>query len=90
MLGERYFRRAYRMPYKSFRRLHSILAPRILGARLKAHQYLPKGERIGRRGGRYKLLPIRNGRMLSIPTMLRFLSLGKFQTFSGLKSGGAW
>ena len=63
MLGENYFRRAYRMPYESFWELHSILANRITAARLKARRYLPKGGRVGRKGGRYKLPPIRNGRI---------------------------
>jgi len=63
MLGEGYFWHAYRMPYESYWRLHSILATRITAARLKARQYLPKGGRIGRRGGRYKLPPICNGRI---------------------------
>ena len=61
MLGEIYFRCAYHMPYESFWKLHSILATRITVARLKARQYLPKGGRMGRRGGRYKLPPIPNG-----------------------------
>ena len=61
MLGEIYFRLAYRMPYELFWKLHSILATRITAARLKACQYLPKGGRIGLRGGKYKLPPIRNG-----------------------------
>ncbi len=35
MLGENYFRCAYRMPYESFWELHSILATRITAACLK-------------------------------------------------------
>ena len=54
-LGANYFRRAYRMSYKSFWQLHSKLATRINAARLTARGYVPKG---GQKGGRYKSLPI--------------------------------
>ena len=60
ILGADYFRRAYRMSYESFWRLHSMLATRINTARITARRYVPKG---GRKGGRYKSPPIRNGRI---------------------------
>ena len=60
ILGAAYFRRAYRMSYESFWVLHSKLATKINIARLKARRYVPKG---GRKGGKYKLPPIRNGRI---------------------------
>ena len=59
-LGDTYFRRAYRMSYDSFRRLHKLLATGINSARLKMRRYIPKG---GRKGGKFKPPPIRNGRI---------------------------
>ncbi|KAL3772660.1 hypothetical protein ACHAW5_008610 [Stephanodiscus triporus] len=59
-LGADYFRRAYRMSYESFWRLHLKLATRINSARLAARRYVLKG---GRKGGRFKSPPIRNGRI---------------------------
>jgi hypothetical protein len=79
MLGERYFRRAYRMPYEWFCRLHAILARRITAARLKARQDKLKGGRVGRRGGRYKLPPIHNGRIstsVRLACALRYFASG--------------
>ena len=57
-LGDFYFRRAYRMSYESFRRLHRSLATGIHRARLKLRHYSVKG---GRKGGAFKPPPIRNG-----------------------------
>lgn len=48
-LGDNYFRRAYRMTYESFKRLHEKLAPGIERARIQSRNYKPKG---GREGGR--------------------------------------
>ena len=59
-LGADYFRRAYRMSYESFWQLHSKLATRINSACLAARCYVLKG---GRKGGRFKSPPIRNGRI---------------------------
>jgi hypothetical protein len=59
-IGDLYFRRAYRMSYESFRRLHKLLATGINRARLKLRRYILKG---GRKGGKFKLPPIRNGRI---------------------------
>ena len=47
-LGDNYFRRAYRMTYDSFKRLHEKLAPGIERARIASRKYHPKG---GREGG---------------------------------------
>ena len=54
-VGDTYFKRAYRMSYDSFRRLHKLLATGINSARLKMRRYIPKG---GRKGGEFKLPPI--------------------------------
>jgi hypothetical protein len=60
-LGNSYFQRAYRMSYESFWNLHTKLAARINRARLAMRRYdVPKGLR---KGGKYKLPPIRNGRV---------------------------
>ncbi|KAL3792025.1 hypothetical protein ACHAW5_007061 [Stephanodiscus triporus] len=48
------------MSYESFWRLHLKLATRINSARLAARRYVLKG---GRKGGRFKSPPIRNGRI---------------------------
>jgi hypothetical protein len=61
-LGDFYFRRAYRMSYKSFQHLHKLLATGINCARLKLRQYIVKE---GRKGGKFKLPPIRNGPILT-------------------------
>jgi hypothetical protein len=79
MLDEHYFRHAYRMPYESFCRLHAILAPRITAACLKARRDKPKGGQVGRRGRRYKLPPIHNGRIftsLRLACALRYFASG--------------
>ena len=57
-LGDSYFQRAYRMSYESFWNIHTKLATRINRARLAMRRYVPKG---GRKGGKFKLPPIRNG-----------------------------
>ena len=57
-LGDFYFRRAYRMSYESFQNLHTLLATGINRACLKLRRYIVKG---GRKGGKFKLPPIRNG-----------------------------
>jgi hypothetical protein len=62
ILGADYFRCAYPMSYESFWRLHSMLAMRINTTRLTERGYVPKG---GRKGGRYKSPPIRNGRIFT-------------------------
>ena len=65
-LGPSYFQRAYRMSYESFWILHTKLATRINRARLAIRRYVPKGGRKakgGRKGGKFKLPPIRNGRI---------------------------
>jgi hypothetical protein len=59
-IGDLYFRRAYRMSYESFRRLHKLLATGINRACLKLRRYILKG---GQKGGKFKLPPIRNGRI---------------------------
>jgi hypothetical protein len=56
-LGERYFRQAYRMSYKSFWLLHRKLSTRIAKAVDDSRHYKRKGDR----GGNYKLPPVRNG-----------------------------
>ena len=48
------------MSYELFRRLHKLLANRINSARLKMCRYILKG---GRKGGKFKLPPIRNGQI---------------------------
>jgi len=57
-LGDRYFRRAYRMHYESFVYLHGKLEGRIESSRLKSRGYNKKG---GRNDGNYSLPPIPNG-----------------------------
>jgi hypothetical protein len=55
------------------------LAPRITAARLKARRDKPKGGRVGRRGGRYKLPPIHNGRIstsVRLACVLRYFAGG--------------
>lgn len=59
-LGDNYFRRAYRMTYESFKRLHEKLAPGIERARIQSRNYKPKG---GREGGMYSDPPVPNGRI---------------------------
>ena len=59
-LGDSYFQRAYRMSYESFWNLHTKLVTRINRVRLAMRRYVPKG---GRKGGKFKLPPIRNGRI---------------------------
>lgn len=59
-LGDIYFRRAYRMTYESFNRLHDKLAAGIELARLQSRGYKPKG---GREGGMYLPPPVPNGRI---------------------------
>jgi hypothetical protein len=61
-LGDMYFQRAYHMPYESFRKLHQMLASGINYARLKMHRYVTKG---GWKGGKFKLLSIQNGQVLT-------------------------
>jgi hypothetical protein len=83
ILGAAYFRRAYRMSYKSFWVLHSKLATKINITRLKARRYVPKG---GRKGGKYKLPPIRNGRIstsVRLACALRFFAGGSVYDIMG-------
>ena len=58
-----YFQRAYRMSYTSFWSLHTKLATRINRARLALHRYVAHGGGRGRKGGKFKLLPIQNGQV---------------------------
>jgi hypothetical protein len=60
-LGPVYFRRAYRMGYESFLKLHDKLAPEIISAFRQHHRYHRKGGRRGSKGGNYMLPPIPNG-----------------------------
>jgi len=57
-LGPVYFRRAYRMSFESFWRLHLLLLPHIETCLRQSSNYEKKG---GRFGGNYVLPPIRNG-----------------------------
>ena len=59
-LGGSYFQRAYCMSYESFWNLHTKLVTRINRVRLAMRRYVPKG---GRKGGKFKLPPIRNGQV---------------------------
>ena len=61
-MGPQYFRRAYRMEYESFWRLHELLEEGIVRARLNHRGYEVKG---GREGGSYVPPPIRNGKIES-------------------------
>jgi len=61
-LGPDYFRRAYRMHYSSFWKLHDELEERIEHARLEHRGYEKKG---GREGGSYLPPPVRNGHIQS-------------------------
>jgi hypothetical protein len=58
LMGPRIFRRAFRMTFDSFWRLHSILLPHILTAIDENSGYVRKG---GRGGGKYSLPPVPNG-----------------------------
>ena len=60
-LGPVYFRRAYRMTYESFLKLHEKVAPKIIEAFQQQRRYHRKGGRKGSKGGYYKLPPIHNG-----------------------------
>ena len=57
-LGPRLFRRAFRMTFDAFWRLHSILLSHIETAISKRRDYVRKG---GRDGGNFSLPPIPNG-----------------------------
>ena len=57
-MGPRIFRRAFRMTFDAFWRLHSILLPHLRTAISDNSNYVRKG---GREGGNYSLPPIRNG-----------------------------
>ena len=57
-MGERMFRRAFRMTFDAFWRLHSILLPHLLTAISINRNYVRKG---GREGGNYSLPPTPNG-----------------------------
>lgn len=61
-LGPDYFRRAYRMSYSSFWKLHDMLEEGIEQARLEHRGYEKKG---GREGGSYLPPPVRNGHVHS-------------------------
>ena len=58
VMGARIFRRAFRMSFDGFWRLHSILLPHISSAIDESSAYERKG---GRDGGRFLLPPIPNG-----------------------------
>jgi hypothetical protein len=60
-LGPLYFRRAYRMSYASFWKLHNKVAPKIIEAFQQYRRYRRKGGRKGRKGGVFKPPPIPNG-----------------------------
>jgi len=60
-LGPQYFRRAYRMSYASFWKLHNKVAPNIIEAFKQYRRNHRKGGRKGRKGGVYKPPPIPNG-----------------------------
>ena len=82
-LGDSYFQRAYRMSYESFWKLHTKLATRINRARLKMRRYVPKG---GRKGGKFKLPPIRNGRITTsvrLACALRYFAGGSAYDLMG-------
>ena len=61
-MGPQYFRRAYRMEYESFWKLHDLLEEGIERARLNQRGYEVKG---GREGGMYLPPPIPNGKIES-------------------------
>ena len=61
-MGPHYFRRAYRMEYPSFWRLHELLEEGIERARLNQRGYEKKG---GREGGSYLPPPTPNGKIES-------------------------
>jgi hypothetical protein len=75
-LGSSYFRQEYRMSYGSFWKLHKKLATGINHARLELRRYVPSGMR---RGGNFKLPPIRNGRITTsvhLACVLRYFAGG--------------
>ena len=61
-MGPQYFRRAYRMEYESFWKLHELLEEGIEWARLNQRGYEAKG---GREGGMYLPPPTPNGKIES-------------------------
>jgi hypothetical protein len=61
-MGPQYFRRAYRMEYESFWKLHELLEEGIERARLNQRGYEAKG---GREGGMYLPPPTPNGKIES-------------------------
>jgi hypothetical protein len=58
MMGPRIFRRAFRMTFDAFWRLHAILLPHILTSVDEGRGYVRMG---GREGGNYMLPPVLNG-----------------------------
>ena len=62
LMGESIFRRAFRMTYDSFWRLHVILTPHISDITAKTRRYEKKG---GRQGGKFSLPPTHNGPITS-------------------------
>ena len=58
-LGPIYFRRAYRMSYRSFWRLHDLLEAKIYDVASKVRGYIRKGEH--GRGENYSCPPVPNG-----------------------------
>ena len=75
-MGERIFRRAFRMSYDSFWRLHSVLLPHILTITERAQTYQKKG---GRQGGNFSFPPIRNGEIsasMRLGAALRYFAGG--------------
>ena len=75
-MGDKYFRRAYRMHYESFWILHGKLDSAIELFRLESRGYEKKG---GRDGGNYSLPPVRNGRITTsvrLACAIRFFAGG--------------
>ena len=76
-LGRIYFRRAYRLSYASFWRLHELLAPVIDGIASKIRGYVPKHERD--HGDKFSAPPVPNGiisRSVRLGIALRYFAGG--------------
>jgi hypothetical protein len=75
-MGPRIFRRAFRMTFDAFWRLHSILLPHLRTAISDNSNYVRKG---GREGGNYSLPPIRNGPIspsIRLGATIRYFAFG--------------
>ena len=82
-MGPQYFRRAYRMEYESFWRLHELLEEGIERARLNQRGYEVKG---GREGGSYLPPPIPNGKIESsvrLACAIRYFAGGSIYDIMG-------